>query len=80
MPDTLKLQEFQDALNELLASGKSHKEIMQELNSKPEFEEYRHYINEFDPDMVEVARELMGKWAQRVEESEHPLDAGVELE
>lgn len=80
MPDTIKLQEFQDALNELLASGKSHAAIIKELNSNPQFEDYRAYINEFDPDMVEVARELMGKWAQRVDEAHHPTDAGTQLE
>jgi len=79
MPDTLKLQEFQDALNELLASGKSHAEIMEELNSNPQFESYREYISEFDPDMVEVARELMGKWAQRVNDAHHPNNAGTEI-
>ncbi|MBA3855476.1 MAG: hypothetical protein C0507_01085 [Cyanobacteria bacterium PR.3.49] len=80
MPDTLKLQEFQDALNELLASGKSYAEIAETLKTDPKFDHYRDYINEFDPDMVEVARELMGKWAQRVEDTNHPTDGGTELE
>lgn len=68
MPDTSKLLKYQNALAELLSSGKTHAEIMESLKSDPEFEHYREYINQFDPDMVEVARELMGKWAQRVDQ------------
>lgn len=68
MPEPSPLQEYQDALLELLSSGKTHGEIVEILNKDPQFETYRDYISQFDPDMVEVARELMGKWAQRVDE------------
>lgn len=68
MPETSPLLQFQDALLELLSSGKDHSEIVEILKTDPQFENYREYINQFDPDMVEVARELMGKWAQRVDE------------
>ncbi len=67
MSDKSTLADFQNALNELLASGKSHAEIMEALRTDPVFHDYRDYINQFDPDMVEVARELMGKWAKRKE-------------
>ncbi len=67
MPDAVNLAEYQDALLELLSSGKTHAEIMESLKTDPKFENYREYVDQFDPDMVEVARELMGKWAQRIE-------------
>ncbi len=67
MPETTQLLKFQDALLELLSSGKTHAEIVEILKVDPQFENYREYIDQFDPDMVEVARELMGKWAQRKE-------------
>jgi len=67
VPDAVNLAEYQDALLELLSSGKTHAEIMESLKTDPKFENYREYVDQFDPDMVEVARELMGKWAQRIE-------------
>ncbi len=67
MAEVSKFSEYQNALAELLSSGKTHAEIMESLKSDPNFEHYREYIDQFDPDMVEVARELMGKWAQRVD-------------
>lgn len=69
MPDASKLLEYQNALIELLSSGKTHAEIMESLKTGPNFEHYQEYIDQFDPDMVEVARELMGKWAQRVDDT-----------
>ncbi len=69
MPDASKLLEYQNALVALLSSGKTHAEIMENLKTDPNFEHYREYIDQFDPDMVEVARELMGKWAQRVDDA-----------
>lgn len=68
MSDKSNLLAYQNALVELLSSGKTHAEIMESLKTDPKFEHYREYIDQFDPDMVEVARELMGKWAQRVDE------------
>lgn len=61
------LAKFQDALLELLSSGQSEQEIYETLKSDPKFDDYRDYIAEFDPDMVAVACELMGKWAKRKE-------------
>lgn len=66
MPELSPLMEYQDALLELLSSEKTLVEIVEILNTDPRFEHYRDYIDQFDPDMIEVARELMGKWAQRV--------------
>ena len=68
MSDASKLLQYQNALAELLCSGKTHAEILELLKTDRKFEHYREYIDQFDPDMVEVARELMGKWAQRVDE------------
>lgn len=68
MSDKSQLADFQNALNTLLASGKSHAEIMEVLQKDPVFDNYREYINQFDPDMVEVAQELMGKWAKRTQD------------
>jgi hypothetical protein len=68
MSNGSKLLEYQNALVELLASGKTHAEILELLKTDQKFEHYRDYIDQFDPDMVEVARELMGKWAQRVDD------------
>ncbi len=66
MPEKEKLAEYQDALLELLSSGLSQDEVFETLRTDPRFQNYREYVNEFDPDMVAVACELMGKWAQRV--------------
>jgi len=59
------LEEYQDALLELLASGMPQDEILEKLKSDPRFANYQDYIKEFDPDMVAVACELMEKWAKR---------------
>ena len=59
------LLEYQDALLELLSSGSSRDAILATLNADPRFEGYQDYVKEFDPDMVAVACELMGKWAKR---------------
>ena len=68
MPDDAALVEFQDALLELLASGQPHDIILEQLQADPRFAPYREYIESFDPDMVAVACELMGKWAFRKEQ------------
>jgi hypothetical protein len=65
------LAKFQDALLELLASGQSEHDIFETLKSDPKFDDYRDYISEFDPDMVAVACELMGKWAKRKDEEQN---------
>ncbi|HIA55771.1 MAG TPA: hypothetical protein EYN91_27415 [Candidatus Melainabacteria bacterium] len=64
------LQDFQDALIELLSSGQPELVIFETLKTDPRFENYRDYIAEFDPDMVAVACELMGKWAKWKEPEE----------
>ncbi len=67
MPENQELTDFQDALLELLASGQPQDEIMKVLKTDPRFQSYRDYVDEFDPDMVAVACELMCKWAIRKE-------------
>ncbi len=65
MSEESPLSEYQDALIELLSSGLPHGAIFERLKTDPRFADYQDYIVEFDPDMVEVACELMGKWAKR---------------
>lgn len=64
MTEQSQLAEYQDALIELLSQGLSPAEIMAKLKSDPRFENFEAYVTEFDPDMVAVASELMGKWAK----------------
>lgn len=61
------LAEYQNRLIELLSSNKTGAEIFELLKTDPAFENYQDYISSFDPDMVEVACELMRKWARRTE-------------
>jgi hypothetical protein len=65
MSEDLKYAEFQNALLELLSSDISEDAILAILKSDARFEDYRDYVEQFDPDMVAVACELMGKWARR---------------
>lgn len=59
------LADYQDALLELLSSGLSQDEVIKQLKTDHRFISYQDYVKEFDPDMVAVACELMGKWAKR---------------
>ncbi len=61
------LAQYQDALQELLSSGLTHDEILEALRTDSRFKSYDEYIKQFDPDMVAVACELMGKWAKHKE-------------
>jgi len=65
MSEDLKYSEFQNALLDLLASGLPEETIIATLKSDSRFDDYRDYVDQFDPDMVAVASELMGKWARR---------------
>ena len=65
MSEDLKYSEFQNACLELLASGLPEETIIATLKSDSRFDDYRDYVDQFDPDMVAVASELMGKWARR---------------
>jgi hypothetical protein len=65
MTEETLLTKYQDALLELLASGLPQDVIQEKLKTDPRFEEYQEYIKQFDPDMVAVACELMGKWAKQ---------------
>jgi hypothetical protein len=65
MPKESSLIAYQDALLELLASGLPQDIILEKLKTDPRFEQYQDYIKQFDPDMVAVACELMGKWAKQ---------------
>lgn len=59
------LEGYQDALVELLSNGTPIEEVIAKLKAEPRLKDYREYIESFDPDMVAVAGELMGKWARR---------------
>jgi hypothetical protein len=65
MPEKSPLADYQDALLALLSSGLSQEEIFETLKTDSRFAEYQDYVKKFDPDMVAVACELMGKWAKR---------------
>ena len=65
MSEDLKYSEFQNALLDLLASALPEETIIATLKSDSRFDDYRDYVDQFDPDMVAVASELMGKWARR---------------
>lgn len=72
MPEKQELADFQDALLELLASGQSQNKVLEALKTDPRFHCYREYVNQFDPDMVAVACELMCKWAIRKDSEGEP--------
>jgi hypothetical protein len=65
MPEEPSLVDFQDALLELLTDGLSRDDIFAALKTDPRFQPFKDYVGQFDPDMVEVACDLMGKWAKR---------------
>lgn len=67
MSEKPTLAAYQDALVELLSSELSTDAVIEKLQTDPSFECYREYVSDFDPDMIAVACELMGKWAKRVE-------------
>ncbi len=64
-PEKSPLIEYQDALLDLLSSGLAQDAVLQTLKTDARFAAYQDYIEQFDPDMVAVACELMGKWAIR---------------
>jgi hypothetical protein len=65
MSDESSIVDYQDALMEVLSSNLSQELIFERLKTDPRLREYQNYISKFDPDMVAVACELMGKWAKR---------------
>ena len=67
MLEKSSLENYQEALLEMLSSGLSNEDILETLKTDPRFECYQEYVDEFDPDMVAVACELIGKWAKRKE-------------
>ena len=69
-PENSTLLKFQEAFLELLASGEPYEQILKTLTTDPRFENYQDYIQGFDPDMVDVASELMWKWAKRKPEAD----------
>ena len=60
MSEELKYAEFQNALIELLASGLPEDAILATLKSDSRFEDYRDYVEQFDPDM---GQSLVNWWA-----------------
>ncbi|MBX9947651.1 MAG: hypothetical protein K2Y39_00675 [Candidatus Obscuribacterales bacterium] len=70
MPEEETLLDFQDALLELLSSGQPELAILETLRTDVRFDKYKDYIKDFDPDMVAVACELMGKWAKFKDEND----------
>ena len=60
-----QLASYQRALLAILSSGASTEEIQERLRSEPEFRPFQKYVESFEPRMIEVAVELIGKWGCR---------------
>lgn len=71
------MEEFQDALVELLAGSSSPCVIMETMRIDDRFAEYRDYIEQFDPDMIEVACELVRSWSKWKTHAESPPDGDL---
>ncbi len=65
MDEKSTLMKYQDSLLELLSSELPIDEVVEKLMTDPCFAPYLGYVQDFDPDMIAVACELMGKWAKR---------------
>lgn len=65
--ENANLSAYQTALLEILSGALSSEEIAEALKTDSRFQQYQNYVSEFDTDMIEVARELMTKWAKRKE-------------
>ena len=61
-----ELAAFQDALLELLAQDLPVERIREKLRDDPVFAAFRDYAAGMEPRMLEVAVELVKKWARRV--------------
>lgn len=72
--ESKSMEEFQDALIELLAGSSSPCVIMETMRIDDRFAEYRDYIEQFDPDMIEVACELVRSWSKWKTAAENPSD------
>ena len=72
-----RMEEFQDALVELLAGSSSPCVIMETMRIDDRFAEYRDYVKQFDPDMIEVACELVRSWSKWKTVAETPPDGDL---
>ncbi|MEZ4535081.1 MAG: hypothetical protein R3D26_08780 [Cyanobacteriota/Melainabacteria group bacterium] len=72
-----RMEEFQDALVELLAGSSSPCVIMETMRIDDRFAEYRDYIEQFDQDMIEVACELVRSWSKWKNAAETPPDGDL---
>lgn len=59
------LKEYQDLLFLLLEQEKDMQKIKSRLKSDSRFQSLEDYIEAMDPEMLEVAKELLSKWGKR---------------
>jgi hypothetical protein len=59
------LARFQDRLLKLLSEKRAPADIRAALLAEPSLAEFHDYIGSMDDHMLEVARELVGKWSTR---------------
>jgi hypothetical protein len=71
------MADFQDALVELLAGSSSPCVILETMRIDDRFAEYRDYVQQFDPDMIEVACELVRSWSKWKSPAETPPDGDL---
>ena len=64
-PEQTPLARFQDRLLELLAAGKTPGAVRTELLADPALKEFHAYVEAMEPQMLEVAAELVKKWGTR---------------
>ena len=64
--DEKQLASFQSSLLELLDSNLSPEEMLDRLQTDPQFAEFRSYTDTFELPMVEVASELVKKWGHKI--------------
>ncbi len=63
-PEDLELEAFQSCLLDALYAHTTASEIQEALLQHPESSAFQEYMNEFDPEMLEVAAQLVKKWGR----------------
>jgi hypothetical protein len=63
-PEDLELEAFQSCLLDALYAHSSAAEIQDALLKHPNSSAFQDYMNEFDPEMLEVAAQLVKKWGR----------------
>jgi hypothetical protein len=64
-----QLGAYQAALLDLLAQPLTVPEIVARMNQDSAFTAYGDYMASFEPEMIEVAAELVKKWGRRTDDA-----------